>query len=81
MLNKNDDAVMVDFGVAALFEKDDDSVKGTVGSIRYFAPEIVKTGGPKIVKGRQADVWAFGVTLYNMVTRKFPFPASNIQDL
>ena len=52
MLDKNDDAVLVDFGASTFFEKDEDSVKGTVGSIRYFAPEIVKTGGPKIVKGR-----------------------------
>ena len=81
MLTKDDKAVIVDFGVAALFEKDNDSVKGTVGSIRYFAPEIVKTGGPKIVKGRQADMWALGVTLYNMASRKFPFTATNISDL
>jgi serine/threonine protein kinase len=25
----------------------------------------------------QADVWAFGVILYYIVTRKFPFEATN----
>jgi serine/threonine protein kinase len=63
-----------------LFEKDDDSVKGTVGSMRYFSPEIVRTGGPKIVKGRSSDVWALAVTLYNMASNKFPFTSLNVVD-
>ena len=80
MLNDQEDAILADFGVSSLFENDDDAMRGTVGSMRYFSPEIVRTGGPKIVKGRASDVWALAVTLYNLATNKFPFNAANIHD-
>jgi len=80
MLNESGQAILVDFGVSSLFENDDDSVKGTVGSMRYFSPEIVRTGGPKIVKGRASDIWALAVTLYNMASNKFPFTSTNVVD-
>lgn len=80
MLNEAGEAILVDFGVSSLFENDDDSVKGTVGSMRYFSPEIVRTGGPKLVKGRATDVWALAVTLYNMASNKFPFNSLNVCD-
>jgi len=80
MLTDQGDAILADFGVSSLFENGDDVVKGTVGSMRYFSPEIVRTGGPKIVKGRASDVWALAVTLYNLATNKFPFKAANIHD-
>ena len=80
MLNGNGEAILVDFGVSSLFENDDDSVKGTVGSMRYFSPEIVRTGGPKLVKGRSTDIWALAVTLFNMASNKFPFKATNVVD-
>lgn len=35
---------MCDFGVCANFEGTDDTVKGTEGSVKYFAPEMVRTG-------------------------------------
>lgn len=63
MMN-DDDAVLVDFGVGALFQGEDDILKGTAGSMRYFSPEIVKTGGEKKVFGCKTDVWALGVTLF-----------------
>lgn len=44
MLDKDDKAYLVDFGVSTLFEGDDDRLKGTAGSVRFFAPEIVRTG-------------------------------------
>ena len=80
MLNENGSAILVDFGVSSLFENDDDSVKGTVGSMRFFSPEIVRTGGPKVVKGRASDIWALAVTLYNMASNKFPFQSTNVID-
>jgi len=46
--------------------------------MRFFAPEIVRTGSKKVVLGRQADVWATAVTIYRMVTNKFPFTSNSI---
>lgn len=49
--------------------------------MRYFSPEIVKTGGgPKLIKGCSTDVWALAVTLFNMASKKFPYNATNVND-
>lgn len=78
MLDKDDNAVLVDFGVSNLFE-DHDKVKGTAGSILYFSPEVVRTGvGTKIIHGRKTDIWALGVTLFQMATLKPPFNAKTL---
>lgn len=70
-------AILVDFGVGALFAGEDDIIKGTAGSMRYFSPEIVKTGDKKVF-GCKSDVWALGVTLYQLATNKYPFNATAI---
>lgn len=51
MLNASNDAILCDFGVSAQFEGGDDTVQGTEGSIKYFAPEIVRTG-KKHIRGK-----------------------------
>ena len=38
---------MVDFGLAAIVTENDDKLKGTPGSMAYFAPEMVSTGTDK----------------------------------
>lgn len=77
MLNSAGDAILCDFGVSSQFEGDNDTVEGTAGSIKYFAPEIVRTG-KKNVKGKQTDVWALGITFYNLKTNKFPYNATSL---
>ena len=46
-----------------------------------MAPEIVKPGLPKQVFGRQVDVWACGITLFNLLTAKFPFSGVSLPEL
>mmetsp|Transcript_41877 Transcript_41877/g.30146 ORF Transcript_41877/g.30146 Transcript_41877/m.30146 type:complete len:94 (-) Transcript_41877:223-504(-) len=77
MLNNQDDALLVDFGVSNLFKQDDVFVK-TVGTIRYFAPEIVKSDENKRIYGKKADVWAFGATIYYALTKKHAFDSPSI---
>jgi serine/threonine protein kinase len=53
VLNKRNELVLVDFGASKCFEGEDDVVKGSAGSMLYFAPEIVRTGVKnKIVHGK-----------------------------
>ena len=49
--------------------------------MQYFAPEIMQTGQNKKVLARRTDVWALGVTFYNMATNKIPFNGSSIKSL
>jgi serine/threonine protein kinase len=76
MINSKGEAVLADFGISAIVSQDEQT-KGTVGSARYYAPEIVLTG-KKEINGRQTDVWALGVSLFYLVTKKFPFTANTI---
>ena len=66
---------MIDFGIAAMIEEGNDLIKNTIGSVRFFSPEQVRTGVKKVISGRQLDVWAFGVTLYFMIRKDYPFKA------
>ena len=85
MLDQNDNIKLSDFGVGDTFtackyankndtDKSssvfDDSLKGNAGSDCYFCPESCST-----VKysGKNADLWACGVTLYQLVFAKLPF--------
>jgi serine/threonine protein kinase len=68
VLNKNSRLILVDFGVSFAFKNDEDTLQGNArGTSLFFAPEVVRrcgAGGKKILKGRQLDVWAAGLTLY-----------------
>lgn len=48
--------------------------KSFVGSRRYMSPEHL-SGGPGFTEGygAPADIWALGVTLYKLLTGKYPF--------
>jgi serine/threonine protein kinase len=61
-----------------MIENGDDTLNTKVGTNFYFCPEICRG---KSYKGKPADVWACGVVLYYMATKRFPFISHNIQDL
>jgi len=48
--------------------------------MRFYAPEIVRTGiKNKVVRGRQTDIWAAGVTLFIIASNgMFPFDAMSM---
>ena len=49
-----------------------------------MAPEMFQanpSSSMKIVRGRQNDIWAAGVTLYYLLTKKYPFSAKSIHEL
>lgn len=70
MLDADHNALLCDFGSALIIPADelDDTVNETVGTAAYFAPEMVRTTTPKVMKARQCDMWAFGATLYKLAT-------------
>jgi serine/threonine protein kinase/predicted Zn-dependent protease len=59
-------AVITDFGIAA---SEDEEFRPGLGSLDYMAPERLSDAGAT----RAADVYSFGVLLYEMVTGRLPF--------
>lgn len=73
LLDETGNAFLTDFGIAKLLDKKSDltqtgSILGTPG---YMAPEVWR--GDEI-DGR-ADIYAFGVMLYELITGRLPFAA------
>ena len=66
-------AVITDFGIAA---SENEQLAVRMGSLDYMAPERSKDAGAT----RAADIYSFGVVLYEMVTGQLPFASSTPLD-
>ena len=77
LVKRNGHLIVTDFGIGRLSDNEsgiqDDA---EVGTLRYTAPErLTGQTGPK------CDVYALGITLYELVTQVTPFEAINRADL
>lgn len=76
MITDEDEAVVLDFGIAAHLEQERDEptavatgAGAAAGTIAYMAPERLR-GAPGDERG---DVWSLGVVLYEMAAGALPF--------
>ncbi len=67
--------VLIDFNVASLKEND----RSYVGTNPYLAPDLLD--GHKINWNFSADTFALGVTLYELVTKNYPWPQFRIPSI
>jgi eukaryotic-like serine/threonine-protein kinase len=78
MVSRDGEVKLMDFGIAK--GEDDPALTRVgmlVGSPSYMAPEVL--GGEEA--GPPSDVWALGVTLYELVTGEKPFRGANADEL
>ncbi|XP_048135944.1 serine/threonine-protein kinase GRIK2 isoform X2 [Rhodamnia argentea] len=66
-----------DFSVSQVFEDDNDQLRRSPGTPVFTAPECCLG---LTYRGRAADTWAVGVTLYCMVLGHYPFLGETLQD-
>lgn len=66
-----------DFSVSQVFEGDNDELRRSPGTPVFTAPECCLG---LTYRGRAADTWAVGVTLYCMVLGQYPFLGDTLQD-
>lgn len=84
MINHNNEAVLIDFGVSALIDQqDDDLIDKNMGTYIFFAPEMFQRYKSKVnhVRGEKIDIWALGVTLYYIVNGSYPFESNNVVEI
>ncbi len=78
-----DHAVLVDFGIAKLFEPDTGaplqftSAAVTLGSPQTMAPEQIRGGAV----GPRTDIYALGIVLFVLLTGGYPFTSDSWADL
>jgi hypothetical protein len=76
-LGPNETVRLLDFGIAKALQTDRDSTFHNFGSPSYCSPERL---GRSLVD-QKADLWAVGVTLYEMVAGSPPYQAENTRKL
>jgi formylglycine-generating enzyme required for sulfatase activity len=73
LIQKSEDKLRVkitDFGISKHIAADYSLVSNAIGSIEYMPPEQFQEG-EKI--SYNADIWSFGVLLYELITEELPF--------
>jgi hypothetical protein len=76
-LGPNETVRLLDFGIAKTLRPDRDSTVHNFGSPSYCSPERLG----RSLLDQQADLWAVGVTLYEMVAGSPPYQAENTRKL
>ncbi len=72
LLDEEGNAYLTDFGIAKVAETTASLTgSGVVGTPAYMAPEMAEPGGVSVL----VDVYALGVTLFQMLTGRLPFEA------
>lgn len=73
LVRKDDQLKILDFGVACPPGSDDRSIFD--GTIHYMAPEQIRCDPVD----ERADIYSLGITAYEMVTGRTPFPGENVK--
>lgn len=70
LLTENDEPRLTDFGIAHIAGMSRMTEEGhVVGTVSYISPEILRGKQPS----PRSDIWAFGIMLYEMLTKTRPF--------
>ena len=74
MLNHNDEAVLIDFGLSEIVDRPEDLIiKSNMGSYMFFAPEMFNKSNGVQVHGERTDLWALGITFFYLITGEYPW--------
>jgi serine/threonine protein kinase len=72
VINHNQEAVLIDFGVSCLYEHSSgDLFKTNIGTYLFYSPEMLSKD--QEIEGENSDLWALGITFYKLVTGRYPF--------
>jgi serine/threonine protein kinase len=69
---------VVDFGIARLVDSSHTQTKVRIGSPYYMAPELINATAKA---NERTDIWALGVTLYELISYQRPFEGKEEDEL
>ena len=75
-ISEDSQVKLIDFGLSKVFDGDNNTMKGTVGTTFYMAPEVINGKYDE-----KCDIWSLGVILYIMLCGKPPFYSSDEEEL
>ncbi len=75
-ISEDSQVKLIDFGLSKVFDGDNNTMKGTVGTTFYMAPEVINGK-----YNEKCDIWSCGVILYIMLCGKPPFYSSDEEEL
>ncbi|CAF2934460.1 unnamed protein product [Rotaria sp. Silwood2] len=78
LISKHGMVKLSDFGTCYKINEINSVQSGAMGTIAYFSPELVRT--PSKPSTIQADMWALGISLVEIVNGKHPCLASDGTD-
>ena len=81
LLNDDDEPLVADFGLAKFLDASTELTKSgnPIGTAAYMSPE--QATGKLSAIGPASDIWSLGVMLYELLTRRRPFPGSSSEEL
>ncbi|OMJ94772.1 hypothetical protein SteCoe_1951 [Stentor coeruleus] len=78
LITKDNHIKICDFGSAQFIDNLRDELNNSAGTYLFMPPEAHKAKG---FRGKPADIWALGITLYYMIAGRTPFNSRNISSL
>ncbi len=79
IMTKERGPVLVDFGLAIADDNDGSQIGTAMGTVQYMAPEQVN-GQAHRIDGR-TDIYALGVLMYQLLTKRVPFRSSDKREI
>lgn len=80
LLNKTNQPLLADFGLATSLNAENSMILVTLGftagTIPYMAPELFLGKG-----GKASDIYALGITTFQMITGKLPFSTQRVEGM
>jgi serine/threonine protein kinase len=77
MLTQESDVRIIDFGIALVADSEISRIEGIAGSPSYMSPEQVQS----LELTNRSDLYSLGAVMYELLTGKRPFHASNLAKL